>query len=113
MHELSIVMSIVDIATKQASQAQAHEVEQIELEIGQLSGVEMQSFDFAWKQGIKNSVLQKAELVVNRPEGIGECLECHTSFHLDNLFDSCLVCGSHFIDIKKGKELRVKSLVVN
>lgn len=47
MHELSIVMSILDIAQKQANMAQAKVVEEIELEIGELSGIEKMSFDFA------------------------------------------------------------------
>lgn len=113
MHELSIVMSIVDIAEKQAQKAHTNEIEQIELEIGELSGVEMSSFDFAWKQGIRGSALSKAEVVINRPEGKGKCLDCENIFPVHQLFDACDACGSHFISILQGKELRVKSLVVH
>jgi hydrogenase nickel incorporation protein HypA/HybF len=112
MHELSIVMNIVDIATQQAEQAHAHTVEEIELVIGELSGIEMSSFDFAWKQGIKNSVLQEAKLVVQRPEGRGFCPDCDRTFPMHRLFDGCPDCGSHFVAIRQGKEMRVKSLVV-
>ena len=47
MHELSIVMGIVDLATKQALANGAILIEEIELEIGCLSGIEMDSFEFA------------------------------------------------------------------
>lgn len=113
MHELSIVMSIVDIATNQAEKANAQTIDQIELEIGELSGVEMNSFDFAWKQGIRNSVLSKAELVINRPAGKGLCMDCDTQFDMHRLFDACTQCGGHLVAVQQGKELRVKSLLVS
>ena len=112
MHELSIVMSIVDIASREAKKANAQTVEEIELEIGELSGVEMTSFDFAWKQGIKNSVLSQAELIINRPPGQGQCLDCENTFVMYQLYDACPHCKSPFITIQQGKEMRVKSLVV-
>jgi hydrogenase nickel incorporation protein HypA/HybF len=112
MHELSIVLSIVDIATQQTQKAEAQAVEEIELDIGELSGVEMQAFDFAWQQGIKDSVLKDADRVVNRIEGVGMCMDCVIEFHMQNLYDSCPVCDGHLIEIKRGKELKVKSLVV-
>ena len=55
MHELSIVMSIIKLA---AEQADADMIEEIELDIGCLSGIDMDSFDFAWKQAIKQTVLR-------------------------------------------------------
>ena len=112
MHELSIVMSIVDIATKQTKQAEAKEVEQIELVIGELSGIEMNSFDFAWKQGIRDTVLQNAELLITRPNGLGQCIDCETVFPMHQLFDACTNCGSHLVGIKQGKEMKVNALVV-
>lgn len=112
MHELSIVMSIVDIATKQTQQANAQEVEEIELIIGELSGVEMSSFEFAWSQGIRDSVLENARREILRPEGRAQCMDCDSEFEIHQFFDPCPVCKSHFINIKQGKEMRVKSLVV-
>jgi Zn finger protein HypA/HybF involved in hydrogenase expression len=34
-------------------------------------------------------------------------------FSVENLYDACPVCGGHFLNINKGKELKVKSIVVN
>ena len=112
MHELSIVMSIVEIASEQATLAKADAIEEIELDIGELSGVEMQAFDFAWQQVIKDTPLQHAERVVNRIEGLGCCTDCNIEFSVHQLYDACPVCNGHFITIKKGKELMEKSLVV-
>jgi hydrogenase nickel incorporation protein HypA/HybF len=113
MHELSIVMSIIDIATKQMEGADACVIEEIELEIGALSGVEENSFEFAWKQAIRNTPLQNAIRKIHKPEGLAICLDCMINFSIQQLYDPCPICGGHFLNIKKGKELKVKSLVVN
>jgi hydrogenase nickel incorporation protein HypA/HybF len=112
MHELSIVMSIIEIATQKTKKANALAVEEIELDIGELSGIELQSFDFAWQQGIKDSLLSKAKRIINHIPGEGLCMGCDTRFPMHQLFDACPVCGQHFVAVRKGKELRVKSLVV-
>jgi hydrogenase nickel incorporation protein HypA/HybF len=113
MHELSIVMSIVDIAQQQAEKEQASIIDEIEIDIGCLSSIEMNAFEFAWKQGVKETILEKAEKKINRIKGRAKCLDCENFFPLENLYDACPVCGEHFLDIIEGKELRVKSLVVS
>jgi hydrogenase nickel incorporation protein HypA/HybF len=113
MHELSIVMSIVDIAQQQANIANASMIDEIELDIGTLSGIEMDALEFAWKQGVKQTILENASKKINRIEATAKCLDCNAEFKMDNYYDACPVCSGHFLDIIQGKELRVKSLVVS
>lgn len=110
MHELSIAMGIIDIAQQEADKAGVGHFDGIELIIGALSGVEMASFDFAWQQAIKGSVLEGATLEIDRPPGKARCLDCNSEFAVDQIYDPCPVCQSHFKEIVSGKELRVKSL---
>ena len=113
MHELSIVMGIVDIASKEALKANASSIEEIELDIGKLSTIEMDSFDFAWKQGVKNTILENATKTVNRIEGRAKCHDCEIEFPLEALYDPCPQCGFHLVDIISGKEVKVKSLMIS
>ena len=112
MHELSIAMSIVDLANKQAAIHDATEIEEIELDIGCLSGIEMDSFDFAWKQAIRQTILQNAVRKVNRIPGKAKCLDCDRVFDMEHLYDSCPDCNSHLYQILSGKELKLRSLVM-
>ena len=112
MHELSIVKSIVQIAEDQVRRAGARSVEKIELEIGHLAGVEWQALDFVWELGVKESVLEGSERAIDRIPGKARCLECGQEFAIKVLFDACPQCQSHFNEILKGKELRVKALTV-
>ncbi|MBY0481361.1 MAG: hydrogenase maturation nickel metallochaperone HypA [Chitinophagaceae bacterium] len=112
MHELSIVMSIVDLATKEAAKHDAPLIEEIELDIGCLTGIEMDSFEFAWKQGVKRTILENALKKVNRIEGRAHCNDCNIDFKMQHLYDSCPECDNHLVGIISGKELKLKSLVL-
>jgi hydrogenase nickel incorporation protein HypA/HybF len=113
MHELSVVMSIIDIAQQQAEKENASVIEEIEMDIGCLSTIQPDAFEFAWQQAVKETILEKAEKRINRIKGKAICLDCNAVFPLENLYDACPVCGEHLIDILEGKELRVRSLVVS
>lgn len=112
MHELSIVLSIIDIARNQARRAEAERVERIELDIGQLAGVEWDALDFAWKAAVPGTILADAERLVHRIPGRAKCLECGSTFDLQQLYDPCPNCSSPFNELLSGKELRVKALTV-
>ena len=112
MHELSVVMSILDIVREQAANAGADNVEEIEIDIGCLSSIEMTAFDFAWQQAVKDTGLQNAARKINRIVGRASCLDCNAVFNVAQLYDACPVCGQHLLHIIAGKELRVRSLVV-
>lgn len=112
MHELSIVMGIVNIAQQQAANANATVIEEIEMDIGCLSTIEMNAFEFAWSQGVKQTLLEHAIKKVNRISGKATCSDCNTTFAIENVYDACPVCGGHLINITAGKELRVRSMVV-
>ena len=113
MHELSIVLSIVEIAETQTKTVKASRVDRIDLEIGELAGVAFDALDFAWELGVKNSVLQGAERHIHHIEGKARCMDCGHIFPIHQLFDACPSCGQFLLDIVQGKELRVKSLEVS
>jgi Zn finger protein HypA/HybF involved in hydrogenase expression len=50
MHELSVAIGIVNIAEKETQKANKSRVELIELEIGSLSGVELDSLEYIFSQ---------------------------------------------------------------
>lgn len=113
MHELSIVMAIVDMAEREFRKNRARRIESIELDIGTLSGIELKALEFAWPVGVKDSVLQDAHRQINLIEAEARCLECDRQFGLENRYDPCPGCGGHFLEFLRGEELRVKSLTIN
>jgi len=112
MHELSIAHSIVDLAEQQARNRDAASIEELELEIGVLAGIEWISLEFALESVKKGTLLENAKVVIRKIEGEGRCGDCENLFPLENLLSPCPVCGSYAVKIIKGKELRVKSIVI-
>ncbi len=110
MHELSIVINIVDIVEQEAHKAGADSVSAIELDIGKLSTIEPAAFEFAWKHGIRKSVLEGVKLTINYIPGRGSCRECNTNYEMDEFFDPCPDCGSFFPEITDGQQMSIKSI---
>lgn len=66
MHELSIALSIVDLADEQAKKAHACKIIEIELDIGTLSGIEVDALNFALEIAAKDTLLETAAVKINR-----------------------------------------------
>ena len=112
MHEFSIALSIVDICEEEVAKASAAFVEKIELEIGELAGIELNALEFAWEAVIKNTVLEKSEKVIRNVRGISECMDCRIQFPATRLFIPCPSCNSMLTNVVTGKELKIKKLVM-
>ena len=82
------------------------------MDIGCLSTIQIEAFEFAWQQAVKETILEKTVKKINRIKGKATCLECNAIFPLENLYDACPLCGEHLIEIIEGKELSVRSLIV-
>ena len=113
MHELSIVMSIIETAEEQVKKHQAHSVESIDLIIGDLAGVDSRALDFAWDTSVKNTVLEKASKNIIHVTAKAKCLECDCEFVIKEIYDPCPICGTNLLQIVQGKELQIKSMIVN
>jgi hydrogenase nickel incorporation protein HypA/HybF len=112
MHELSVAMGIVRIAEQEMSKTTARKVELIELEIGDLAGIELDSLEYVWDAAVRGTVLENAKKKIHRVMGMGVCLDCDEEFEVQRHYDSCPNCSSFLKKIVQGKELRVKALEV-
>ena len=112
MHELSVAMSIVDIALDHARKASAERVTQVELDIGTLSGIEYTSLEFALDVATRDTLLEKATFRINRIEPLAECHACFHRFQPGGVFGKCPECGELNPKLVCGKELQIKSLLI-
>lgn len=112
MHKLSVARSIVELVKEQADNWRASMVEEPELEIGHLFGIEIQTLGLVLDSVIKGSRLGKARIIRRHIEGEGQCSDYETIFPMNVLFPPCLHCSSCLVKILKGKGFRVKSTVI-
>nr|NQU89197.1 hydrogenase maturation nickel metallochaperone HypA [Bacteroidota bacterium] len=112
MHEFSIAINIIDIVTDAAESQGAKKVNEIELEIGDLSGVVYEAMEMAMESAVSGTWLENTNITITRIKGKAKCSQCGKMFSIDNLFDQCPECGAFNPVIQSGKELKVKSLQV-
>lgn len=113
MHELSIATSIIKTAEKEVRENSGEKILEIFLEIGKLSGVEIQSLHFVWELSTKGTVLQDSKITIFEPDGIAKCAECDSEYKLEKIYDSCPKCNSPFKNIISGKELKIKKIIIS
>ncbi len=113
MHEFSIAIGIIEIVNQHAEKAEAHIVNEIEIEVGELSGVVLDAMEFAMESAKKGTLAENAGIVFHYIKGRGQCRDCGKAFDLQNVFDPCPFCGAFNPEVKQGKELRVKAINVD
>ena len=113
MHEMSIVSGILRIADDQARAAGAGVDNAIELDVGDLAGIELDSLQFCFQSARKGTMADQAELVVNQIPALGHCPECGRDVPLEFPLGACPECGQAVVEAFQGRELRVKSINVD
>jgi len=113
MHELSVAYSIVEMISERASEENGNKVTRVELEIGEMSGIEVYALEFAWDVAIKESILDGADLQINRIPAIGRCMDCQKEYAVKSLYDACPHCGSYRSEVIEGKDMRVSSFYLD
>jgi len=112
MHEFSIAISIIEIVEKEAREAKGTTVSELVLDVGTMSGIEFQALDTALEMAVKNTLLEKTNIQINKIQAKAKCKDCTHEFDIDSAFDPCPKCNSFYHELLSGKELQVKSLVV-
>ncbi len=112
MHEMSIAESILEIVEETARAGGFGRVKEVRLEIGALSGVEVEALGFCLDLVLKDSIAEGATLQIDRVPGTGWCLLCGVSVPLNAWYDACPHCGSFQVQPTGGTQMRVKDLLV-
>ena len=112
MHELSIAHSILCL-TDNALHENKGVVTRVDLQIGELSGIEIESLQFAFSVIKENTLLQNAELNIQIIKGKAVCAECKTIFQLSSYGMCCPQCKSYLFKIVNGREMRILDIIVD
>lgn len=112
MHELSIAINIIEIVQEEVEKAHAVSVSKIELEIGTLSGVELDALEMAMAETIGQAGMKAAEIIYHSIEAKAICEECCNEFDPFDFNKVCPYCNSLHTNLLKGKELNIRSIEV-
>jgi len=112
MHELSIAMSIVELAEQEAEERGVH-IEAVHLKLGALSGVVKEALQSCYGMACEGTALQGSRLVVEDVPVLIFCPRCRAQRLLSSpqLF-CCAECGTPSSEVVQGKELEVVALEI-
>ena len=112
MHEMSLCESIVQIIEDSARKQHFKQVKTVWLEIGKLSGVEIDAMYFGFDAVSRNTIVEGAKLEIIQLPGQAWCLQCSKSIEVEQRYDACPDCGSYQLQVTGGDEMRIKELEV-
>lgn len=112
MHEMSLVEGVRELIEDAAAREGFARVRSVRVEIGQLSGVEREAFEFCFDVVMKDGIADGARLDVVATPGAGRCMACGRETPLAAVYDSCAHCGEFPVEVTGGTAIRVIDLEV-
>ena len=112
MHELSIAMSIVDMALEEGDSRKVT-IDAVYLDLGLLSGVVADALLFSYEIACKGTALEGSRLVIREIPIEVYCPACREQKTLSSMqWFYCPECGAPTSEVSHGKELAITGLEV-
>lgn len=112
MHELSIALSILDLAEEEAERLGAR-VTSIHLKLGPLSGVIGEALVSAYDLAREGTPFERASLVIEEVPVVVYCPTCRAEQTPISSFELiCPACGGPTPEVVRGRELEVTALEI-
>jgi hydrogenase nickel incorporation protein HypA/HybF len=112
MHEMSLALSIVDLAVETAGREGENRVSEVEIEVGNMAGVMADSLQFCLEAAARTTIVEGAAFRLVETRAIGECPSCKNSFETVSFFAVCPDCGQGGVTVSGGQELRLIALTI-
>lgn len=113
MHELGIVVRVIEQVEKVALENNVQKVTKLSLEVGEVSSIVPELFRdcFEWSKK-KTKFLQEAELDLIVLEAISYCEDCKQTYKTTQYAKQCPHCGSNNTYLVTGNEITIKDIEV-
>ena len=113
MHELSIAMSMIEMASEEATRRGGAQVSAIHLRLGPLSGVVREALLFSYEVACEGTLLEGSQLVIEDVPVVVYCEACLGERTLASVQHFCCPdCGAPTPLVVRGKELEVVALEI-
>lgn len=114
MHEMGIVLNVVDSASHLAKKFQVPRLGYVKIEVGELSGAFPRYLMELWPHGTQNTICEGAQLLVEEVKAVVSCSTCKQEYtimeHLVNNFAVCPYCQGERYTVLKGKDITIIEL---
>ena len=111
MHELSIALSIVEMAQEEAERHGKAQILAVHLRLGQLSGVAKEALLSSYDMACESTPLEGSQLVIEEIPVEVFCPKCQVARRVRSIqWFCCPKCFTPTPDVLRGKELEVVAL---
>ena len=113
MHELSIAMSIVELAEEEIERRGNVQITAVHLKLGALSGVVKEALLASYEMACEGTPLAGSRLVVEDVPVMVFCPNCQAQRPISSIqLFCCAECGTPTSEIVQGKEIEVVALEI-
>lgn len=112
MHEMALCEGVLQILEDNARQQGYQKVRTVWLEIGELSGVEVEAMRFGFDAVTRGTLAENASLEIIAVPGEAWCMQCSKAVMVKQRFEPCPDCGSYQLQVTGGEEMKIKELEV-
>jgi len=111
MHELSIAISLIEVANAEMEQQGVTRVAALHLRLGPLSGVVRYALEFSYEVAASGTPLEGSRLVIEEVPVIVFCSSCQQQRQVDDVqYLCCPACGGLTPEVVQGRELQLFAL---
>jgi hydrogenase nickel incorporation protein HypA/HybF len=113
MHELSIAMSIIDMAQEEAERHGGAQVQAVHLKLGRLTGIVKEALLSSYQMACAATPLEGSQLLIEEIPVEVFCAKCNAPRLVDSIqWFCCPECGTATPNVLRGKELEVVALEI-
>lgn len=111
MHELSIALSMIDMASQESQLRGGAQVIALHLRLGPLSGVVKDALLFSYEVACQGTALEGSQLIIEGVPVVIYCSQCAAERTLESIqLFRCPVCETPSSEVVRGRDLEVVAL---
>ena len=111
MHELSIALSMIEMASDEAGRRGGGRVAALHLKLGALSGVVREALEFSYEIACQGTALEGSQLIVEDVPVMIHCSSCRQDEFVESIQSlRCPRCGELSNEVTQGRDLEVVAL---
>ena len=110
MHEISVAENLSSIVLEAAVKEKLSRVTRVNICFGQMIQIVPEIFEFAFREAVRNTIAQDAEVDLEILPVQMRCKHCGSDFLVMENYYFCNMCSSNDLEIIQGKELLIKSI---
>ncbi len=114
MHELSIAIDLIDLASDACRRLGASKLEAVHIEIGALAAVVEDALTFSFDVAAAGTPVEGARLVVRHAPLVAFCTQCREEKTIPDVQHlRCPSCGTPTPEVRSGTELQLVAVEIS